>query len=348
MVAPSENEPVLKLPHPYLTPYVLATTSRTLDDGATPLLQIKPQKTTENTTPLPEPLHNDAVFFTKPTDLKSSERPPVSNNTAWGRARRSPASTFTWEGEAATLTLSQAWLLIYVLFTIRPSMEHFRLTLSGPGKDGLAAQLKTVLLAIDHPIATGLVDELLVLRSTFWQGAGSPWGPRTAWIPEDLSSSTAPLPKPLSAYPLTPLENTMTNDASAVLTWHPRRPAKPAPGSIVYSRWIPHLRENFSMVAFDYKNEEHVNLFHTWHNDPRVSQGWNVTGTLESHREYLRAAHVDPHRITLLAAFDGVFFAYFEVYWAKVSKPPKLIVRIAAGRFRTDSVKPWTKNRKTN
>lgn len=324
MTLPADNETVLRLPHPFLTPYTLTKSSRSLQESpASPLLQIKPQQTKDQSTqPLPEPLHNDALFFTEPADLKSSERPPESNNTPWARARRSPSSRLVWETTTATETptLGQAWLVIYVLFTIRPSMEHFRLTLSGPGSEGLAAQLKTVFLAIDHPIATGLVDELLVLRSTFWQGAGSPFGPRSAWIPEDDYRSNATLlPKPLSSYPLPPLENTMTNDASSmVLTWHPRRPAKPRPGSTVYSRWIPHLGETFSMVALDWRDETHLGLFHAWQNDPRVSQGWNETGTLEQHREYLRKAHVDPHQVTLLAAFDGVFFAYFEVYWGKV------------------------------
>ncbi|KAI1778012.1 acyl-CoA N-acyltransferase [Hypoxylon cercidicola] len=313
MTNPSTNEPVLKLPHPYLTSYLLVKTSRPSE--SVPWLQVKPQddagdSKTKNTKPLPERLDSDKLFFTEPTDLKSSERPPESNNTPWGRARRSPSSTLAWD-DATPPTLAQAWLVIYVLFTIRPSMEGLRLTLSGPGKEALAAQLKAVLLAIDHPTATGLGDELLVLRETFWQGAGSPFGPRSAWAPDD---STA-LPKPLSAYPLAPLAHELTGDTSP--SWHPRRAAKPAPGSVVYSRWIPHLRETFSMVALDWRDPAHLALFHAWQNDPRVSQGWNETGTLEQHREYLRKADVDPHQITLLAAFDDTFFAYFEVYWAK-------------------------------
>ncbi|KAI0887602.1 acyl-CoA N-acyltransferase [Annulohypoxylon maeteangense] len=314
MAAPPINEPVLSLPHPYLVPYLLVKTDRPSESSA-PWFQVKPQEAvasdkTKNATPLPEPLHSDTLFFTEPADLKSSERPADSNNTPWGRARRSPSSTITWD--STTPTLAQAWLVVYVLLTIRPSTEGLRLTLSGPGKESLGAQLKAVLLAVDHPTAAGLTDELLVLRSTFWQGAGSPFGPRSVWVPE----STAPLTKPLSAYPLTPLDHNMTSEAGA-LSWHPRRPAKPRPGSVVYSRWIPHLRETFSMVALDWENAEHLDLFHTWQNDPRVSQGWNETGSLEQHREYLRKAHVDPHQITLLAAFDDTFFAYFEVYWAK-------------------------------
>ncbi|KAI1760840.1 acyl-CoA N-acyltransferase [Hypoxylon sp. FL1150] len=318
MVNTSTNEPVLKLPHPYLTSYFLSKSSRPSD--SLPWFQVKPQEEgaveskAKNTIPLPERLDNDGLFFTEPTDRKSSERPPESNNTPWGRARRSPSSTLTWD-DATAPTLAQAWIVIYVLFTIRPSMEGLRLAISGPGKEALESQLKAVLLAIDHPTSAGLGEELLVLRDTFWQGAGSPFGPRSVWAPEAAASS---LPKPLSAYPLTPLAQAMTAEpSSGALSWHPRRPAKPRPGSVVYSRWIPHLRETFSMVALDWQDAEHLGLFHAWQNDPRVSQGWNETGTLEQHREYLRKADVDPHQITLLAAFDDTFFAYFEVYWAK-------------------------------
>lgn len=52
-----------------------------------------------------------------------------------------------------------------------------------------------------------------------------------------------------------------------------------------------------------------------------MSQGWNETGTLDQHREYLRKIDEDPHQIAVLAAWDDVFFAYFEVYWGKVSWP---------------------------
>ena len=75
------------------------------------------------------------------------------------------------------------------------------------------------------------------------------------------------------------------------------------------------------MVALDHADQEHVQLFHQWQNDPRVSQGWNQTGTLDQHRDYLQKVHEDPHQLSILAKFDETYFAYFEVYWAKVIIP---------------------------
>ncbi len=267
--------------------------------------------------PLPEPLHNPCLSFTEPQNLKSSDRPDESNNTSWGRARRSPAVSVQWTGAHAP-TLSQLWLIAYAVLTVRPDNECFRLKLAGAGADGAAEQLKAVSLAVEHPKGSQPdVDtrkELLVLRGSFWQGAGSPFGARPVWVPEEQLTVN----KSVSSYPLAPLEYTLTNDPSTALCWHPRRPVKPRPGSIIYSRYIPHLKETFSMVTLDYDNKQHLSLFHTWQNDPRVSQGWNQTGSLEQHREYLRRVHGDPHQLAILACFEDTYFAYFEVYWAKV------------------------------
>lgn len=322
--APSTGT-VLKLPHPYLTAYSILPTEQQLDGRK--LLQIREQGTPSNGTALSAPLHNDQLFFANLTFLKNGQRPAESINTPWGRARRSPETVIHWTSSSAP-TLGQFWLTIYAIFTVWPEFEYFRLRLSGADSNEIAQGLQDVLLAIPHPTNMTTDDEpktspneLLVLRSNFWQGAGSPFGPRPVWALELPTKPTGPgSVKPLSNYPL-PTEYTTTTKfpETRVHIRHPIRPAKPQPGSIIYSRYIPHLEENFNMVALDYKNDEHLQLFHTWQNDPRVSQGWNETGTVEQHREYLRKLHEDPHVLTVLARFDDVFFAYFEVYWGKVS-----------------------------
>ncbi|EWZ35369.1 hypothetical protein FOCG_05678 [Fusarium oxysporum f. sp. radicis-lycopersici 26381] len=324
------GEIVVKLPHPYQTEFAIEKVSAQPDTNA-PAYTIV-QKAPGSDKRLPFGLYNDGFVFSDPIDLKSSELPPQSNNSPWARARRSPCVTVYWAGPEAP-SLGQVWLLAYALFTLRTSVESYRLELHGAGAAILGQQLTAVLLAIDHPLKgrekrqpSNKTDESLVLllRSTFWQGAGSPFGPRPVWCPEE-SPSSLPASAPLGSFPLTPLHNTTTitvagdpDDPERVQqSWHPVRPAKPAPGAVVYSRWIPHLNETFSMVSVDYNDTEHVRLFHEWQNDPRVSQGWSQTGTLEQHQEYLREVHGDPHVIALLAKWDDIHFAYFEVYWAK-------------------------------
>ncbi|KAK0611018.1 acyl-CoA N-acyltransferase [Immersiella caudata] len=307
-------EPLLKLPHPYQTAYRV-----TKSDGGDDLYQL--QQSDPGAKPLFEPLHNTTLSFTEPQKLKSGDRPNASDNTVWGRARRSTAVKAAWEGTEPA-TMAQIWLLTYAIFTLCPGEEAFRLGLTGLDASQLADNLTAVGLAINYTpppasatttVVTPSSPEILILRSAFWQGAGSPFGPHPVWMPTDPSSSSLNL----AAYPPQPLDYTLTSSPSVTFSWHPRRPAKPAPSTTIYSRYIPHLRETFSMVALDPSDPSHVSLFHTWVNDPRVSQGWNQSGTLEQHQAYLTACQADPHRQSILAKFDDTFFAYFEVYWAK-------------------------------
>jgi hypothetical protein len=329
------DQTVIKLPHPYQTEYSIQKVSsqQNGDDNAEHYrLNIKPNASSGKKPPVE--LHTSKAVFTEPIDLKSSELPPHSNNSAWARARRSPGASISWDGLTERPTLAQAWMILYVLFTARPSTESLRLELRGANAIVLGQQLKDVALAIEHPLhprekpgpsTTTDTDVVLALRATFWQGAGSPFGPRPVWCPEE-SPSSLPSSNPLNSYPMTPLQHTMTITSAgdpqdperSQQTWHPIRPAKPAPGAVIYSRWIPHLQETFSMVSLDWQDAEHLRLFHEWQNDPRVSQGWNETGTLEQHQEYLRKIHVDPHQVAVLAKWDDEYFAYFEIYWAKV------------------------------
>jgi hypothetical protein len=222
--------------------------------------------------------------------------------------------------------------VVHAIYLAHPTHEHFRLTLEGEGKDVLREALLATGLAIQHPkprtkTVSDEKDKLLILRSAFWQGAASPAGARPIWVAGDGTDGHLGLQKPLAEYPIMPEHIQITNNfpEEPVYTRHPTRRPKPCPGSIVYSRYIPELNEHFSLEAVDWQNQEHLELFNKWQNDPRVAAGWNETGTLDQHRAYLRKLHLDPHVLCLFGRFDGARFAYYELYWAKVHTPPILI-----------------------
>ncbi|EGE09382.1 siderophore biosynthesis acetylase AceI [Trichophyton equinum CBS 127.97] len=320
-----ERAPLIRIPEPQNATYEIVEST----PGSKPKslrvqlcgetgTQSKPQKVT---------LHHSCLMFTDLSLEDASRVPPDNNNSPWARAKRSPLSNMSWEGND-TPTVGQIWIVVYAILTVHPELEVFRITLNGAGSDILARQLEAVGLVIAHPAPSAppgqpvpasddYIGQLVVLRRSFWQGAGSPFGPRPIWVAgadnRDISPSFE------SAFPPRALDYSLTTKfpTSRIHTTHPIRPAKPTPGSTIYSRYIPHLKETFSMVALDWTNEEHVNLFHVWQNDPRVAAGWNETGTLEQHRAYLKNIHEDSHQFPVLGKFDDTFFAYYEIYWAK-------------------------------
>ncbi|GME39283.1 Aerobactin siderophore biosynthesis protein iucb [Neofusicoccum parvum] len=301
----------LRLPHPHLTTYYALDSGRTWSDG-TRLLQVH-KADEEGTQDPPSPFHNDSFLFSTPKqDAPESELPPTSNNTAWARARRAPWAVFTWDSEAEP-SLGQLWLAIYFILTIQPDLEIFRVSLQGTNSVTAASTLTTSMVATAHPQCSDDAaatpepeDTLVVLRGAFWQGAGSPFPHRAPWTPTLTPTTVQPVDEILTT--LFPTTRTHTR--------HPRRPAKPAPGSVVYSRYIPSLDEHFSLIALDWTDASHVALFHAWQNDPRVAAGWHETGTLAAHQSYLERQHRDPHTLPVLGRFDTTPFSYFEVYWA--------------------------------
>ncbi|PLB44517.1 hypothetical protein P170DRAFT_417196 [Aspergillus steynii IBT 23096] len=325
MAFPFETKlPWIRLPEPYKTTYDLQVIS--VQHGIRQF-QLRRSPRSDEGMPPPEPLHHDSLKFTDLSRPDATNTPPEGNNSAWARAQRSPVTHWTWDGQY-TPTVGQIWNVIYALLTLQSDFEIFRVVLAGEGKDILARELQAVGLAIQHPSPSAppgqptphspdLSSQLVVYRSTFWQGAGSPFGPRPVWVAD--SDAYSSLRRPLTAYPLHPVQHVLTSKFPEVRVHaiHPVRPCKPTPGSRIYSRYIPHLDEFFSIWALDYTNDEHLKLFNKWQNDPRVAKAWKETGTLEQHREYLRKVHEDPHQVAVLAKFNDTFFSYHEIYWAK-------------------------------
>lgn len=324
------QQPRVALPHPWLTTFEIVPEQQQQEE-VTRLVKVE----RDQEQPPPVDIYHPSLTFTEPSDDADWDEdsiPPGEENTPWARAMRCLFTKLAWSSNEAP-TVAQIWTVIYALITLYPAEEAFRLTLSGQQAESLRSQLKAVGLALPFPLPTTgegnkeaislklpeTKDELVVPRSLFWQGAGSPFGTRAPWAPDAYSGLDKD--RPLSSFPVMPLEHTFTHNLpkSRVFARHPIRPVKPTPGSVVYSRYIPHLDEHLSLVALDRENEEHVRLFNKWQNDPRVANVWEETGTLEQHGEYLRNAHEDEHLIPLLGRFNDEYFAYFEVYWARVS-----------------------------
>ncbi|KAK5052579.1 hypothetical protein LTR84_002444 [Exophiala bonariae] len=318
--------PLVRLPEPWKTTYEV-TISAGIDSVPLFSLVLSRKQLSGSSLP-PEPLHLESLRFSDLGLEPNVPTPGVGDNSLEARYHRSLISLVSWNTSIAP-SASQIWNLAYAIVTRHPEVEDFRLELTGPGATGLSDALRATGLASRLPKfistersapSTARRSLAWIMRSSFWQGAGSPFGTRPVWVANpDLFGH---LSKTLTSVPAFPYEHTVTFslEGRPVHAQHPVRPPKPAHGAVIYSRYIPHLDEFFSMVHFDWRNKTHLQLFHDWQNDPRVAAGWNETGSLEQHREYLRKIDEDPHQMSILARFNDTYFAYFEVYWAKVRK----------------------------
>lgn len=328
-----ETLTLVRLPEPWKTTYEIRISKHV---KPVPLLNLTlSHKQLPDSRSPPEPLHLESLRFSDLISESNVLTPQPGDNSSWARFHQSPLSRLSWD-EAVVPSVGQIWNLIYSIVTLYPELEDFRLELTGNSHATLTEVLIATGLASPPPKATrseqptlptSKVSQIWISRSAFWQGAASPFGTRPAWVAHpDLFGhlSTA-----LTLSPAFPCQYTVTFslEGRPVHAQHPIRPPKPAHNAVIYSRYIPHLDEFFSMVHLDWRNEEHLRLFHEWQNDPRVSAGWNETGSLEQHREYLRKIDEDPHQMAILAKFDDTYFAYFEIYWAKVCEYKALLSR---------------------
>lgn len=81
-----------------------------------------------------------------------------------------------------------------------------------------------------------------------------------------------------------------------------------------YKRYVPANGKIISFRGID--PEKDLELFHEWHNQPRVSVFWELAESKEKLKDYMIKTQSDPHMVPVFVEFDGKAVGYFEMYWA--------------------------------
>lgn len=107
-------------------------------------------------------------------------------------------------------------------------------------------------------------------------------------------------------FDLTPETWTETNGRQ-----HPKRSA-PYQG-VVYKRFVPEINKTISFRLVEL--EQDLDIFHEWHNQPRVFCFWELNKPKEELREYLVKGLADAHQFPMIVEFDNEPVGYYEMYW---------------------------------
>lgn len=95
--------------------------------------------------------------------------------------------------------------------------------------------------------------------------------------------------------------------------FHPIRPDIRS-GSM-YARYIPHLGAVLSFRIID--KVQDLEIFCQWHNQPRVSQFWELAMPTDELYQYLEKVLSDVHTLPMIAECNGIPVGYFEMYWTR-------------------------------
>src|ERR1700761_7049351 len=106
----SHSYPLVKLPHPFLTAYQVETVRKSIPSQLTLVLKEQPASGKR----LTEPLHSTSLSWLDLTSMAEKECPPLTDNSAWARAYRSPQTTFQWAGNTLP-TLGQIWNVVHAI-----------------------------------------------------------------------------------------------------------------------------------------------------------------------------------------------------------------------------------------
>lgn len=81
----------------------------------------------------------------------------------------------------------------------------------------------------------------------------------------------------------------------------------------LYSRYVPAIEKTLSFRIIDTHRD--LDTFHEWHNQPRVSNFWELALPKVELLTYMENGLKDTHTLPMILEADGKPVGYFEMYW---------------------------------
>ncbi|KAH0431462.1 hypothetical protein CcaCcLH18_07078 [Colletotrichum camelliae] len=227
-------------------------------------------------------------------------------------------SAVPFGGAAEHQDLALPWASVYALW-VHPQLREQDLIAVAVNSENLGQYLRCSGLGVISPFSTAgstttevPQDAIFWLhREAFWQGAGAP--DSQTWVRCCPEVTQFPGFGTHVDFPSQP-SFTRKGNVCAV---HPVRPPKPAPGTLLYSRYIVELGEQLSIYHIDTSDPVHFEHYSRWQNSDRVNVAWRERGPDEHHRKHLAAQLADPHTMSCVFAWNGQLAGYLEVGFVK-------------------------------
>lgn len=226
-----------------------------------------------------------------------------------------PRSPFGSDVQNQYLVL--AWASVYALW-LHPDHREDDLIAVSVDSERVGEYMRCTGLGTASPFSPaaktlGAKDTIYWLfRETFWQGAGAPDSQH--WLHSRPEVTSFPgFNGTLGAF-ASQMGFTRKGNVCAV---HPVRPPKPAPGAVLYSRFIVELGQQLRILHIDVEDPAHFEAYKRWQNSDRVNASWKERGPDEHHRRYLEGQLADPHSMSCVFEWEGELAGYTELGWAK-------------------------------
>ena len=114
-------------------------------------------------------LHLETLIWTDISYRSNEEYPPLSDNSAWARAYRSPQSTFQWADQSPSL--GQIWNVIHAIYLAYPTSTTWTGSMLSKGMEGYSiAQRLSRATSCEHDCWNGEVSAYCSVS-----GLSRPW-----------------------------------------------------------------------------------------------------------------------------------------------------------------------------